>query len=773
MTWKIVQETYDRNKESYFETLFALSNGYVGVRNTLDFESETAIPGAFFANIYDNSLATLNEIVNIPNWLDFEFFINGERVSLDDVHILNFKRELNMKIGCVTTCVRFQDKKSRITYIKRTDIVHAVRYHNSIIFGSIITENYEADVTIRTFFNYQSGNMYMGGAFNPHVKIHHLKHKKTNYFPDTNTLYLEVETQNSKQRCSFAHKIICNKAHLHNLIKLKNRVGEQFKINTRKGEIYNFTKFVSFFNSTDDIQCLEEETLNELECITSLDFKDLLNEHYAKWMDRWKHADIEITGDFAAQEGIRFSIFHLLQSVHPCNNGTNIPSRGLTSEYHQGHFFFNTEIYCVPYFMYFFPEVSKSLLTFRYNTLLNAIKFAISSNNKGARFPEQADPDGKPGGPKIIFDLINDKVLEEWTGRESKFIGALCVYAIYKYYLFTKDIDFLISKGVPILVETSRYYNDILLYDKKSGKYMINEVTGPDEYHIHVNNSFFTNYMAKKTLEISTTIIDSFNDKTLMKDVLNKLSLSKEEIDNWKLKGKNVYFPPQKNKVFEQFDGYFKLNDKKIEEYDNNHRPIIKGEIKNVAENLLNNTNNIIKQSDVIMLLSLFRSDFSKEEKIANLSYYEPRTVHESSLSTSHTALVSLDVEEEQLAYNYFLNSVRFNLDFHPKENYKNGIHLAGTAGGIIVLLEGFLGFQVDDDIFCINPMIPKNWEKIQLKINWRSNIYKLSINKEILTITPEVINNKEFIKFKVNNQVLTIYKQGVSIYKNMEVVKI
>ncbi|WP_088036572.1 glycosyl hydrolase family 65 protein [Evansella clarkii] len=763
--WSIIQDVYEKNKDSYYETIFSLSNGYVGVRNTLDFESETAIPGVFFANIYDNSLVTNDEIVNAPNWLDFEILINNKKVSLSNVNILNFKRQLNMKLGIVRTYLKIKDCENRITIIDKTDLVHAKKYHNSLLFGKITAENHTSHITIRTFFNYSQGNTYMGGSVNPHVKTQHIKH--TNTFYDENVLYIECETISSKQKIGLAHKFQTNESSSRRFLKEKYRIGEEITFTPNHARVYNFVKYVSFYNESDNVKDVKTSVLNELNKITSIKFSDLLLEHYNTWEQKWDLYKINIKGDKKAQQGVLFSIFHLLQAVYPLNNGTNIPSRGLTSEYHQGHFFFNTEIYCVPYFTYFDPNVAKSLLTFRFNGLPAAQSFAQSNGKVGARFPEQSDSTGNPAGPEKFYDLINMVEIEEWTGREAKFIGALCVYAIYKYYLYSKDKEFLLKMGLPILIEVSKYYNDILEYNAQKDHYEIKEVTGPDEYHMHVNNSYFTNYMVKETLELSISLINRFGLNETEK-IMREYSLNRYDICEWKQKIPKIKFPKVENGIREQFDNYFDLTDAIITKYDENKRPIIEGEIKEIASKLLNNDSKIIKQSDIIMLMSLFRERFSYKTKLTNFEYYETRTVHESSLSTSHSALIAIDINNMDKAYDYFLNSVRFNLDFTPKENYINGIHLAGNAGGLLVLLEGFIGIKPIDDILFINPNLPKNWEELSLKINWRGNFFGFIVKQEMIHIIPEEINDSRFIVFNINGNEMSLDKEKSIRYNNI-----
>lgn len=739
-SWLITQDKYIKEEQSYYETLFALANGYVGIRNTLDFESEFSNPGTFFANIYDKALVTRDEIVNAPNWLDFTYTINGYPLLLDNVNILSFRRELDIKHGIVRTTYRVKDPYERITRIQREEFLYANDHHVALVRGSIHPENYSSIIDLTTTFNYQHGNSMYGG-FLKEVRTHHLKQIDVQV---NESVYLEVETIGTKERIGMASKFYVDNEISRFPLYLKNRTGEQVRIKVEEGQTYTFTKYVAFFNSHDRVDNLHDAVLSKLESIVSKSYNELLDEHTKTWENRWKVYDVVIEGDEKAQEAIRFAIYHLLQSPHPDKDGTNIASRGLTSEYHSGHFFFNTEIYKLPYFTYMQPDTARSLLQYRYNSLDAARKLASEMGYKGARFSEESDSKGNAAGPTIIKNIFTDEVLEEWTGRETQFIGALCVYAIDKYYRITQDDNFLVEYGLELLIETARFAASLVTLDNDLQQYCIYRVTGPDEYHMHVDNNFFTNYVIKYNLEYTLETIHRLKNLGYIQvsKIMSELGVSEKEMDEWKNISENIFLPPKRDGVYEQFSGYFNLKDEKIKCYDHNNRPVITEEFKDIAKLLLNSDNQIIKQCDVIMLMSLFRNRFSKDEKAANFSYYDIRTAHESSLSATHAAMIAIDTDQLSVAYKYFLICLRFNLDFTPREDYRNGIHLASYAGGWLVLVEGFAGIHINNNQLFIQPRLPDNWKKISFCIYWCRNLLKFTISQQHVEV--EVIESGE-----------------------------
>lgn len=759
MSFKIIQDQFDLLKESYYETIFTLANGYVGLRNTLNFESNHSRPGSFFSEIYENTLATNNEIVNCPSWLNFEIEINNETIDFDSLNIESFERELNMEKGIVNLKIIFKDKDNRLTEYVKTDLIHSKYIHNARHFGYIKPLNYSGKISISTFFDYRKGNTFLGGSVNKNVEIHHLELISESYF--SNNLVTIFKKNSEDYFLSLFHDFrIYDKNDVINTkkrkIKRKKQIGEKISFSAYENIEYFFEKKVGFIHSN-DFKNMNIMISNNIKDIFYIGLEDFKHTHFKNMKQKWEVSDIKVDGKISDQIGVRFSIFHLIQSIHPTKKGINIASRGLTSEYHQGHFFFNTEIYCAPFFTYTHPNITKSLLEYRFNTLNNACKLANREGNNGARFSEQSDLNGNPGGPEKIKNIMNGRIYEEFTGRESKFIGGLITYSIYKYYTQTGDIDFLLEKGLPLIYKISQYYLDILEFSEEEDNYKISNVIGPDEYHIHVNNNYFTNYLVKKNFEILLDINKKCLgvDKDKYFEVKDKFDINKNTLEQIKMVKDKIYLPTKSDDIFEQFDGYFNLEEEFIPGYDQNNRPIISNNIRKISSSFDNNSSQIIKQSDVIMLLSLFKNDFSFNEKRNNLTYYEKRTIHESSLSTCHAATIAHDIDDFNTSYNYFRNSIRFNLDFYPKENYNNGIHLAGGAGGLLVLIESFAGINIFDNNVYINPKFPPQIRQINLNIRSNNQLYNINITNNIVKVTPFKNNEKKntLTKFIINDE--------------------
>ncbi len=734
-SWLIKQTDYKKEHHSFNETNFALSNGYIGIRHTLEFESIYAIPGTFLANIYDPGIAVPMEIVNVPQWLPIKLFIDDIPINLDKVEILEFERILNMQEGTVSVSMCIKDSFNRITSLKWLTLVHLKEYHLGLVSGSLCAENHASKITLCSYLDYRFGNSYLGGYL-PSIQTKHYQLLNVEGSKEKG-LYLAVKTLGTQIEIAEAAKILVDTPAQTNIIYERDRIGEAFVIQAKTGEKYHFTKYVTFFTSNDtrEYHSVGKEALFKY---INRGYQDLKTSHTEAWHKRWETADVKINGDRRAQQSIRFGIFHLLQSVHPEKNGTNIAARGLTSEYHSGHFFFNTELYKLNYFTAIDPETARSLLLFRYNTLAAAKQQAAENGYQGAKYPEEADHRGYLAAPKTIKNYFSGETFQEWSGIEVKHLSADVAYAIQTYYQNTFDDQFILNYGLEMLIETARFGVSLLEWDKHKQQFVISSVMCLDEYHYHVNNHYYTNYMVKWNIEYAIQMINEFsqNYPTETARILNKTALTDNEIACWQTICSLIFLADKINgNLIEQFEGYYELPDQKISQCDENLRPVLSTEDEEKVALLTNIKTRLIKQADVIMLLAMFPARFSAEEKRQNFDFYEPRTVHESSLSAGAYGLIACELGEIEKAYTFFLQSARYNLDFIPKENYRNGIHVASYAAAWQLVVQGFAGIKTKNDQISIDPNLPPHWESLEFCLYWRNSLLNFRITQKLVSV--------------------------------------
>jgi kojibiose phosphorylase len=393
----------------------------------------------------------------------------------------------------------------------------------------------------------------------------------------------------------------------------------------------------------------------------------------------------------------------------------------------------------LPFFIYTQPETAKSLLLYRYNTLNGARGNAILNGYKGAQFPWESTDSGLETTPKWGKDYLGNPV-RIWTGDEEIHITADIPFAYWEYFRATNDEDFMFDYGAEIFFEAAKFWESRLEYNEEKDRYEINNVIGPDEFHEHVNNNAYTNYLASWNLQKAYEISNLLKQKDFVKydRLCNNLGLSGKDFSNWKEISEKIFIPKfDDTELIEQFEDYFKLKDYIINDWDKNKMPLWP---KGVEINKLDKTQ-LVKQADVIMLLLLLEDEFDSNTKKLNHNYYEKRTMHKSSLSPSMYSIMGLKVEDNHNAYEYFMKTVMTDLEDN-QGNTEFGLHAASTGGSWQSIAYGFGGLSVDENgVLNLHPWIPEKWEKLSFKIYWKRARITISIlqDKVILESTHDL----------------------------------
>jgi alpha,alpha-trehalose phosphorylase len=449
----------------------------------------------------------------------------------------------------------------------------------------------------------------------------------------------------------------------------------------------------------------------------------------------WNDSYIKIDGDDALTQGIRFNMFHLLQSTGK-DGYTNIGAKGLTGEGYEGHYFWDTETYVLPFFLYTQPETAKKLLEFRYNTLDAARDRAKEmSHTKGALYP---------------WRTINGYECSSYypAGTAQYHINADIAFALKQYYQVTDDFDFIKSMGIEILAETARLWEDAGSYNSE-GQFCINCVTGPDEYTALINNNYYTNLMAAENLSFASEMVEKIKTESpeIYQELKNKLKLSEEEHFGWEKHAEKMFYPyDEKLKINAQDDSFLS---KPIWELDKtpkekfplllNYHPLVLYRYQ------------VIKQADLILAEALLPHKFSDEQVKRDYDYYEKLTTHDSSLSTCIYSIVANRIGYEKEAYEYFINTSRTDLDNY-QGNTKDGIHSASMAGTWLGVVMGFGGMKIYNNELHFDPKIPEKWNEYTFKIKFKNRIIKVKVDKTKADYSLE------------KGEPLTIYNKGNKI---------
>lgn len=750
--WKLELEKYDKAQNEKYETLFTLANGYRGLRGSLEF-SEFQSKGNFIAGIYDKSESDATELVNMPNPLGFNLYIEDEKIDFDKCNIEKFSRVLHLDKGVLEGKYRITTPKGKVVeiyserYVSRSSVSKwATKY-------TIKSINFQGKILIE---NYIDGNI---------VNNKEDEKKKCKHFDVTNVkdlgvgIALEAITYDNKIKALEATALVFDSEYSKRIYKnLNNIVLEAYEDEISEGETKEIFKYGISINNRKCEKQILKKALDSLKDFIEFGYTEEKKNHEDAWKSIWERADIKIHGDEKAQLGMRFNLFHLSSCAYEGDNTVSIGAKGIHGEGYRGHVFWDTEVFMLPFFTYSMPEVAKSLLLYRYNTIDGARKNAKRTGYLGARFPWESADDGSEATPSWGYDF-DGSIIKIYTGEEEYHINSDIVYGIVQYFISTGDKDFMKDYGVEILLDTAKFWESRVEYNKENDRYEISTVIGPDEFHEHVNNNVYTNYLAKWSLEKSIEYLNWLKneDKNKLDILLKQLDIYEENINNWITIRDKLYIP-KKGDIIEQFEGYFDLENIKISEHDENGMPKWPNGIKG---NKLNTTQ-IIKQADIVQLLEMLPHEFSKEVKKKNYEYYEERTMNKSSLSPSMYTIVGLSVGDNKKAYNYFMKTVLADMEDN-QGNSKEGLHAASTGGAWQSAIFGFGGVSVDrNGKLNIDPWIPEHWEALEFNLNWKGNRIYITVKKDSIEINSNInediivkgkryiISNGELLKVKI-----------------------
>ncbi len=462
--------------------------------------------------------------------------------------------------------------------------------------------------------------------------------------------------------------------------------------------------------------------------------------------------DVVIEGDTEAQSALRFNIFHLSSCSNIWDQRVSIAAKGMHGEGYKGHVFWDTEIFMLPFFIYTYPEIAKNLLMYRYETLDGARQNARLKGFKGAMYAWESAVRGLETTPEwgVNYKGENERI---WTGDEEIHISGDIFYAVWNYWRATGDNHFMLGYGIEMLLEICVFISSRVELSENGRVYSISSVMGPDEFHPHVKDNFYTNYIFKWCLKkigfIYETLKSAGNGE--LEDVMKKIGISESEIYGWNELSSGISINRScDGKIIEQFENYFELDDPEISGIN------VKG-LPEWPENLdlgkIHETR-LIKQPDVLMLMYLLPEEFSREELKDNFDYYERRTMHKSSLSPCIHSILGIAVGKYEHAYDYFMKTILTDIEDN-QGNTGHGLHAASAGGGWLSIAGGFGRFFVDNDgELNFSPWIPEKWRGIRYCIKWRNSKIKVKISHEKM-----IFNADTDIKVKVFGEEVFIRK--------------
>lgn len=726
--WLILQDEYDAAENLNYESLFCLTNGYLGTRGSYEEGTVKSLPCTFVNGVFDKSETFMRELANLPNWLGIRLYVEKELIGIENCSILEFSRVLDMKHAMLVKRFLLEDKKGRQTLVEGIRFVSRANVHRMAVKLYVTPINYDGIIEVE--------NIVDGSVINfadaPRFKVKHT-YLVANERLTENGVYIECATRDNHLHVGTGAFLDAER-NGKSVIKTRQfyAFGEQTiefqDFDAEQGVTTEITKYASIYTERDLPKYeLHSAVKNEIDAFVERGFEQELAEHFKVYEEMWKEADIQIQGDFDLDRAVRFNIFHLMSTGNEHDDRVNVGAKLLHGEEYGGHAFWDTELFMLPFFAYVFPKTAKNLESYRYRLLDAARANAAKNGYKGAQYPWESADDGTEQCPDWTIEP-DGTCYRCYVADYEHHVTAAVAYGIYDYVKITKDTSFLLKKGAEILMETARFWASRCEYITEKDRYEICKVTGPDEWHEPVDNNVYTNYLAKWNLRYVIALIQDLKEhhREDYDRIAEKISLTEKEIEEWNLVQSKIYLPRKEGtQLLEQFEGYFDLQEVTIQEYDKNDWPIRPAELKTMKTK----ETQIIKQADVVMLLHLMGEEFDEETTKLNYSYYEKRTLHGSSLSPSIYSIMGLKVGDDTKAYRYLRRAAFIDL-INLQKNTREGIHAANAGGVWQTVVFGFAGLSIDaDGILNITPKMPKEWEGVTFRIHYLNSWLEISID--------------------------------------------
>jgi maltose phosphorylase len=665
--------------------------------------------------------------------------VNGENLDLNTcLNIKNFRRELNMQEG-------WYNRSFEATLQNGTEIsVNIIRFLSlnldelGVIKYNIIPINQKATIIFNPYLDSGVTNEDANWEekFWETLDVQHQNNKGFITAKTFKTEFIATTFMQSKLFLN-SNEIAQNPSEK---VLEKEKIQFTYSIDVDKNQEVSLEKFAGYTVSLnhENTQTAAEEILQKG---IDLGYTQLLIEQKEAWAKIWEMSDITIVGDVKAQQGIRFNIFQLNQTYLGKDSRLNIGPKGFTGEKYGGSTYWDTEAYCIPFYMATKDQqVARNLLTYRYNQLDKAIENAknnLGFTNGAALYP--------------MVTMNGEECHNEWeiTHEEIHRNGAIA-FAIFNYYRYTGDYSYIPEKGLEVLIGIARFWHQRATFSSDKNQYMILGVTGPNEYENNINNNFYTNYIAKWCIDYTLEQIQKVGLEYPIdhKRIIEKVQLPDAELQDWKKVAANMYFPYSKEHgIYLQQDGFLDKELVPVADLDKKHRPINQ---KWSWDRVLRSP--YIKQADTLQGFYFFEDHFTKEQLEKHFDFYEPLTVHESSLSPCVHSIQAAVLDKMDMAYKFYLRTSRLDLDDYNKE-VEEGCHITSMAGTWMSIVEGFGGMRVKNNALYFSPKIPKEWQGYSFKINFRNQIIKVSVSHSRTEFSLE--GNSEITVFVNNKEVV------------------
>ncbi len=746
--WRIIERGWNPENQTKSESIFSLGNGRMGQRANFeeDYTGDT-FQGNYVAGVYYPDKTKVGwwkngypeyfaKVLNAVNWIGLRISVNGEMLDMHTAKISHFYRELNMQHGYLLREFTATLKNGNSLKVVAKRFLSLVDDEVGAISYSVTPINFSGEITATPYldFDVENEDSNYDEKFWDEVEKTSTQ-GKAHVTARTKKLNFQVCAAMRYSLVADAKPVTLkpSAAEKHNYVE------NTFAFTAEKGKTYTIYKVAAVLSSLNHEAKNLAKAANQLaESALKKGFESMLAEHAAAWLAKWRISDIEIDGDVAAQQGIRFNIFQLNQTFTGVDARLNIGPKGFTGEKYGGSTYWDTEAYCLPFYLATADQnVAKNLLLYRYKQLDKAIENAkkLGFTNGAALYP--------------MVTMNGEECHNEWeiTFEEIHRNGAIA-YAIFNYIRHTADREYLVDFGLEVLIAISRFWAQRVNFSEAKQQYVMLGVTGPNEYENNVNNNWYTNRLACWTMDWTLEIIGlmetEFPEK--LKIVLDKVKFKREqESKKWHDITQNMHYPfyPKKN-VFLQQEGFLDKELRNAADLNPAERPINQHWS---WDRILRSV--FIKQADVLQGIYFLEHQFDRATIRRNFDFYEPKTVHESSLSPCVHAILAARIGYDEKAYEMYLRTSRLDLDDYNKEVHE-GLHITSMAGTWLSVVQGFGGMHIIKHKLQFDPALPKQWKALTFNLLWRGSNLLIKLTKTQMVVENHGSTKAEFNVFGI-----------------------
>ena len=712
--WVLNDDGCDPLRENDRATRFAISNGLLGIRASQAINGSPQridLPNTYVAGLFDtpDTDGAVPELVPVPNGLQVRIGLPGgplvQHFGAGPSHPLT----LDMRRGLLLSECRLVDGSAVSVRIRLLGLVSHDHRALGLQLLHLEVERGEAEMTLEASFEGVERDL-MAERLENTFGVWRTRHSGK-VLGMAAAVALQIDGQDLAPVAVAPFKW-------------------SWSWRSRPGQIVCLERIMAVARSDAPGEDPGTDARDDLKAGRQTGWRSLLAQHEIAWTNRWSFSDIEVEGDAAAQKAVRFAVYHLNSAANPDDPRVSIGARALTGADYRGHVFWDTEIFLLPFYILTWPEAARSLLMYRYHTLEGARAKAAEGGWRGAFYAWESTDSGIETTPEQAVGP-DRQIIDILTGAQEQHISADVAYAVWQYWTATGDDGFLIEAGAEILLETGRFWAS-RAQPEADGLHHIRGVIGPDEYHQNIDDNAFTNVMARwnirRALEVATILCERWPNRWAT--LSSRLALNDAELKQWAgVAGAMETGQDPGTGLFEQFAGYFSLEDVDLSAYAGRSVPmdVVLGRERTQRSQ-------VIKQADVVALLALLPEEFVGETGMTNFRYYEPRCGHGSSLSTAMHGLAAARLGDVEMALDYFHKTAAIDLA-DTKVAIGGGIHIASQGGLWLMTVFGFAGLSLRSDGIGLAPRLPSSWSTLSFSLQWQGRQLKVRINQDDLRL--------------------------------------